>query len=389
MKSRIGYCTNVHAGAGLEQTKQNLDRYAVAVREHASPDGPLPVGLWLAAVTARELVQDNQITSFRDWLNQRQLRPYTLNGFPYGNFHQSVVKHNVYSPTWFELERESFTQDLIRILSQLLPAGSSSTISTLPIAWRASADQMRSAAQSLARIARELEQLEQDTGTYVQVCLEPEPGCALTIAQDVVDFFERYLDPAGNAQSNRRYIGVCHDVCHTAVMFGDQSDDLRLYYRKGIQVGKVQISSAVVIDWDRLAEKDHPTAVRQLRGFAEDRYLHQTNCLLTGDRSNPDRSQLFEDLPDAMTDAGRMQGQWRVHFHVPIYVESFGLLETSQADIHACLQAVKELPYEPQLEVETYAWGVLPAQLQPQDLALGIAEEINWLNRQLGNPISA
>ena len=30
------------------------------------------------------------------------------------------------------------------------------------------------------------------------------------------------------------------------------------------------------------------------------------------------------------------------------------------------------------LEVETYAWTVLPPELQPADLALGIAEELRW-----------
>ena len=29
----VGYCTNVHAGATLDQTKANLERYACRVRE--------------------------------------------------------------------------------------------------------------------------------------------------------------------------------------------------------------------------------------------------------------------------------------------------------------------------------------------------------------------
>ena len=31
--------------------------------------------------------------------------PFTFNGFPYGDFHQSVVKHRVYEPTWADAER--------------------------------------------------------------------------------------------------------------------------------------------------------------------------------------------------------------------------------------------------------------------------------------------
>ena len=37
----IGYCTNVHAGATLEQTKANLQEYALEVKRLVSPDAPM------------------------------------------------------------------------------------------------------------------------------------------------------------------------------------------------------------------------------------------------------------------------------------------------------------------------------------------------------------
>ena len=36
----------------------------------------------------------------------------------------------------------------------------------------------------------------------------------------------------------------------------------------------------------------------------------------------------------------------------------------------------------PHFEVETYAWNVLPEPLQPTDLAIGIARELQWLHQQ-------
>ncbi len=71
-------------------------------------------------------------------------------------------------------------------------------------------------------------------------------------------------------------------------------------------------------------------------------------------------------------------GQWRVHFHVPIYLERFGPLRTTQDDIRKCLQAVGQHPDLRHFEVETYAWSVLPRELQQAELADGIALEMQW-----------
>src|SRR5262245_23768312 len=98
MKIQMGYCTNVHAGADLEQTRANLERHAVAVKERFSPSEPLGIGLWLSAAAARKLRAEQAVPEFADWLGERGLVPFTLNGFPYGDFHQKVVKHDVYLP---------------------------------------------------------------------------------------------------------------------------------------------------------------------------------------------------------------------------------------------------------------------------------------------------
>ena len=53
MSEVFGYCTNVHAGADLAQTRANLERYALAVRQRFNPKGKLSIGLWLSAVNVR------------------------------------------------------------------------------------------------------------------------------------------------------------------------------------------------------------------------------------------------------------------------------------------------------------------------------------------------
>jgi hypothetical protein len=78
---------------------------------------------------------------------------------------------------------------------------------------------------------------------------------------------------------------------------------------------------------------------------------------------------------------------WRVHFHVPIFVEQFGLLSTTKSDIAAATEYLELHAHESvaganwftgHYEVETYAWPVLPSSLAAEDLASGIAQELRY-----------
>lgn len=378
---RIGYCTNVHAGANLETTRANLQRHAIRVKQQFSPDAPLGIGLWLSAESARKLREEGQIEPFAAWLAETGLAPFTLNGFPYGDFHQSVVKHNVYRPTWSEQARKDYTFDLIEILHAILPAGMEGSISTLPLQWgnpAPIAEQLAAAATNLRAVADRLARLENDSGRLIYVCLEPEPGCVIDRAEDVVRFFEDNLLVDGDEATIRRHIRVCHDICHSVVMFEEQVDAFRRLKAAGIRVGKVQVSSAVVVPFDDIAPQHRADALGQLRAFAEDRYLHQTVV-----RSSSTAAPIFfEDLPQALEtvqDVEALTGQWRVHFHVPVYLDHFGLLKTSRKQILECLEiATHEMPELSHFEVETYAWSVLPKELQHDRLADGIAKELQW-----------
>ena len=119
---QTGYCTNVHAGNDLETTRENLRSHALTVKAACSPDEPMGIGLWLSAATAEELIEGQQVKAWAEWLSENGLLPFTLNGFPYGDFHQKVVKHNVYLPTWADQKRFEYTISLIEILDQILPA---------------------------------------------------------------------------------------------------------------------------------------------------------------------------------------------------------------------------------------------------------------------------
>jgi hypothetical protein len=376
MSRQLAYCTNVHAGTDLAQTRENLLQHALTVKARFAPHTPLGIGLWLAAPAARQLQDAAERTAFARWLKEQGLLPFTFNGFPYGDFHQPQVKHRVYEPNWLAAERVEYTLDLVTILDTLLPAGHAGSISTLPLAWGEPAlgrDQLTRAASQLRQVTQRLAALEAEQGRLIYLCLEPEPGCVLQRSDDVVRFFDDVLDAHGEPDHWRRYLRVCHDVCHAAVMFEDQRAVLARYAAHGIQVGKVQVSAALRVDFDALTPAERPLALAALAAFAEDRYLHQT-CVRS---ASTGVVQFFTDLPQTLLTAPPA-GQWRVHFHVPIYADKFGLLGTTRDEIRDCLAAAAEDQDLQHFEVETYAWSVLPDELQPDSLGEAIAAELQW-----------
>src|SRR5262245_33910331 len=240
------------------------------------------VGLWLSAKAAEELLHNHAENEFGEWLAERGLVPYTMNGFPYGDFHQAVVKHRVYEPTWWQPERLHYTMQLVEILDTILPAGLEGSISTLPIAWGTPCpdrSELEQAAGQLRQAAEWLHRLEAEDGRLISICLEPEPGCVFSFADDLVHFFQWQLFGGPHDDYVRRHIRVCHDVCHAAVMFEEQEEVLRKYAAAGIGVGKIQVSAALRMNLDLFeppAAEPRAQALKQLADFAEDRYLHQT-----------------------------------------------------------------------------------------------------------------
>ena len=104
----IGYCTNIHPEFRPEFWRQL----------------GVPVGLWLPASAVE--------SADRGLL--REFSVFTLNGFPYGDFHGERVKHAVYSPDWADTRRADYTIALARLLCEIACVDEP-TLSTLPLGW--------------------------------------------------------------------------------------------------------------------------------------------------------------------------------------------------------------------------------------------------------------
>jgi sugar phosphate isomerase/epimerase len=370
----LGYCTNVHPARTLAELYEGLDRYAVPVQQRLGT--PTAAGLWFAKPVVDEILSDPAaVARLAAELTARGLTTYTLNAFPYGDFHAARVKENVYLPDWTTPERLTYTVQCAAVLAGLLPDGSDGSVSTLPLGFKAaqppadllpSAERLTDCALALARIADE-------TGRTIRLAIEPEPFCLLETTEETLDFFRvlwRAAAARGAEDAVRTHVGVCYDVCHQAVEFEDPAGCVATLDRAGVRVNKVQVSCAVELT----RPAANPEGLAALRRFVEPRYLHQTFARTRDGRTfgTADLTTAFLDAPGPEFHAAE---SWRVHFHVPVNVDRIGPLGTTRFALKPALAALAALSYAPHVEVETYTWNVLPGD-DPVDLVTGLANEI-------------
>jgi sugar phosphate isomerase/epimerase len=381
--AHLTYCSNVHPGESLAEVEEAVERHVIAVKRSIAPAVPFGVGLRLSARAADELAAPEVLERFAEKLEAAGLYVFTLNGFPHGAFHGTRVKEQVYRPDWLEPERVRYTAVLARVLARLLPDGMSGSISSVPGCFRprgAEPGARRAVAENVARAAQDLVRLEQETGRFIALALEPEPGCLFETTAEAQTFFEQelfapeVLTGAGLDEATlRRFVGVCLDTCHASVEFEEPLAAYQALRRAGIAVPKIQISAGLRL------EGATPERRQALSAFHNDVYFHQTVARHGG------RLVRFLDLPEALASDLPESSEWRVHFHVPVFHESLGAFGSTQRDLPPLLSSLRGAGECPHLEVETYTWDVLPERFRDVPLTEAIARELNWTLAVLGN----
>jgi hypothetical protein len=369
--------------------RAGLEKHLPPIKAAASPGLPLGVGLRLGRAAAEALREPAALAALKRFLDEGAYYVFTLNGFPYGPFHGRAVKENAYRPDWSEPERLAYTDHLADVLSALLPAGQDGSVSTVPCTFKPWAEgRIDAVVEHLVHHVAHLVGIARDKGQTISLALEPEPYCYLETIDEAIAFFQsRLFDRTGVARlaalsglspgeaerAMRRHIGLCYDVCHAAVEFEDPRASIARLRASGIGIFKLQLSAAL-----RVARFGSGSA-KQLAEFAEPVYLHQVVRRANG------TLQRHVDLPQALAEAAGAEGsEWRVHFHVPIFLERMEHFDTTQAFLAEILALHRAAPISRHLEVETYTWDVLPAAYRGVPLAAAIARELNWVKAQLG-----
>jgi sugar phosphate isomerase/epimerase len=384
----LTYCTNIHAGEPLDEVMASLARHLPDIKSGVAGDRPMGVGLRLGNAAAQGLRDAGALAELQRFLADGGYYVFTLNGFPYGAFHGRAVKEDAYKPDWSDPVRLAYTDQLAEILSVLLPEGQAGSISTVPCTFKPWAEgRLDAISEHLVRHVAHLVDIARRCGKHIALALEPEPYCHLETVDEAVEFFNgRLFSKPGIARlaalaglsvpeaeaALRRHIGLCYDVCHAAVEFENPKASIAKLRANGISIGKLQLSSAL-----KIPSLD-ATSAKHLAEFDEPVYLHQVV-----ERANGTLRR-FVDLPQALAEAERAAGaEWRVHFHVPVFLEQMAHFGTTQSFLAEILALHRADPISPHLEVETYTWDVLPASYRNVGLSAAIARELNWVKAQL------
>ncbi|TAE29369.1 MAG: xylose isomerase [Cytophagales bacterium] len=401
--THIGYCTNIHAGERWADHFAALQQAVPELKNRLSPGEPFGLGLRLSNVASEELEQPEQLVAFQHWLADNDCYVFTMNGFPYGGFHHTVVKDQVHAPDWTTSERVDYTKRLFRLLSVLLPVDELGNpipggVSTSPLSYRHWFDWEKAEArdavltqttQNVLQVVAELIRLHRQTDRLMHLDIEPEPDGVLETADEFVVWYTNYLLPLGldylhdtlgisdeEAETAIvQHVRLCYDVCHFAVGYERPAEVLDKLKAYGLRVGKIQVSAALKAEFPMPnADPDGRETIRQaFERFNEPTYLHQVVA-----RTYAGELLRFRDLPDALAAFDDTHAEWRSHFHVPIFVSDFGVLKSTQDDIIETLQLLTNRPFTNQLEVETYTWEVLPDGLKT-GLIDSIEREMNWV----------
>ncbi len=375
----LAYCTNVHRGGDWPETLASLEKYTLAVRRKVSPDQPYAIGLRLSDTASRQLSEPHTLRAFRQWLERNRCYIFTINGFPYGNFHGTRVKENVSQPDWSSPDRLAYTNRLFDLLAELVPPGIEASVSTVPVsfkAFRLGERGLRTALEHLWRCVEHMESLTRRTGAKFHLGLEPEPFGTVENTAEFIELFDRLEAQRPGDLRLREHLGINYDTCHFALQYESPGEALGRLRRRGIKISKLHLSNALRV---------HPTAeVRTaLAAFVDDVYFHQVIERRTdGDLIR--YADLDEALVTPLSDGPQRDREWRIHFHIPLHspeTEQFG---TTADHLRGVLDVVKQNPALcSHLEMETYTWEVLPRELKQASVVDMLVSEYQWTLAEL------
>jgi hypothetical protein len=372
----LGYCTNIHRGETWEETWSGLKVHTLRVKERVCAAGQrYGIGLRLGAQAAQELAQPGAMTAFRQWLDANDCYVFTINGFPYGAFHGTRVKEQVFKPDWTQQDRLDYTCLLFDLLAEMLPAGLSGSVSTLPGSHKTfgiGADELDAIFANLQACSRHVARLSEKTGHDLHLGLEPEPLGLFETSGETLKFFGLYLDRHAGDKDFFRHIGLNYDTCHLAIEYEDARTALDRITGAGIRLSKLHFSSALKL-------RPTPENIERLRSYDEPVYFHQVIA-----KENDDLPlRRFRDLPDALTFARQQPDavgeEWRVHFHIPLHAEPGGDFQSTRDHLLGAMDWLAEHPQKCQhIEMETYTWEVLPEALRSGSVVDQLVREYEW-----------
>ena len=370
----LAYCTNIHRGDDWPETFSSLEKYTLAVRERVCPDLPYAIGLRLSDLASRQLSEPRALDHFHRWLHEHRCYVFTINGFPFGQFHGTKVKEQVYRPDWTHPDRLAYTNRLFDLLVQLVPEGVEGSVSTLPGSFKefiTTDEQRAQIREHLWQCIDHIERCATRHGRTLHLGVEPEPLGLFETSAETARFFEEMAAHRPGDARLRKFLGVNYDTCHLAVEYEEPADAVAALHKAGIRLSKIHLSSALQLTPDDAAQA-------WLRRFADDTYLHQVVARKADGSLRRDR-----DLDVALKQP-EGDREWRIHFHVPLHATTLAHGQTTAPHLLGLMDLLAKQPgLCSHLEMETYTWEVLPEELRAAAVVDQLVREYEWTLAEL------
>ena len=388
----LTYSTLVHAGDNWDQMRASVEEFVPQVKKRLGVEGKFGVSLRISGDSQKTLSESAEARSaLKKFLDDEGLYVFTINAFPYGPFKGQRVMERVYEPDWTTNQRVEYTKSIADILVEITDADTPPSIQTAPLAFAPNVSDENYIARfttSVFEVLAHLYQLEARTGRRVKLSIEPEPACYLETTDETVAFFkERMYAPAGVAElakiaqiplseaegAIKRYLGIVFDIGHQSVGFEDIPQSLEKLVNAGIPIFKLQEAAAL---WVESLSLD---IVPELRRFTDTIYLSQTSL------KTADGIVKYLNLGEALDayEANPVPTEMRTHFHVPVFLEEIGPFKTTRFAVQQALAMHRKQPLSDHLEIETYTWDVLPAELKTGDIVDYVSRELEFVMKEL------
>jgi len=365
LNNHLCYCFNVLEQNNSDPISPHFISLISKIRKKIAlpKDQSFAIGLWINAEKLKQFFDKRKISLLRKILEENHLYVTTINAFPYADFHNKIIKENVYLPDWTNDERLQYSMKVAEFLSEILPPDITGSISTVPGGYQKFIrnGDLAKIAKNLSSMNKHLENILNKKRKKIILAIEFEPDCIWERAHQFVEFKTQYL------KNQADFIGVCYDCAHAEVLKSNPIKDLNILKEANITIGKIQLTAAL--------RAKMPEAKQELAKFADNTYLHQTFIY--------NKNNLILRVEDLIHIINRhkIKGDLLSHYHLPIFFESDETKSINAAKsilIQLMKLASLNKITNATLEIETYTYSVLPKNFQFDSVEDMISEEYKY-----------